>query len=285
MNENSFSLIIRKIVQRGECLHINGVGEFFPEDKGACFSDSGKTLNPPQRVLQFRHIKGGQIDSAGSVLVSEYMSMKRCSEGDAELSVSEFLNAMLRELSENRFFNVPGAGVLRMNSDGDVFFVQDRNADIFPENFGLMPVDMSNLDSVSSDDVSGKEQECSVTAEETVGSVSEEVVSVGAADDNSSADSETIDSECRSRSVPDVEAAVREEDSAELYGYGISAADTEGSRSGKGRGTVIAAVSVIVLAVVAAVLVYVFREDIGPLFRHLMYSEEELEILERAGRL
>lgn len=126
MDINQLSSLVRNLVLDSDEVVVPGLGTFRAEVVPASFSDKGYTVNPPYRKLNF---------------VSEELPEAKPIEEDG---LKECVEALKKELKENRAVEFPGLGKLRLTKGNQLFFVADEDANIFPEGFGLESVSLKN---------------------------------------------------------------------------------------------------------------------------------------------
>ncbi|MBP5172594.1 MAG: hypothetical protein J6037_02690 [Bacteroidales bacterium] len=126
MDIKQLSSLVRSLVLDSDEVVVPGLGTFRAEVVPASFSDKGYTVNPPYRKLNF---------------VAEELPEAKRIEADG---LKECVEALKKELKENRAVEFPGLGKLRLTKGDQLFFVADEDANIFPEGFGLESVSLKN---------------------------------------------------------------------------------------------------------------------------------------------
>ena len=126
MDIKQLSSLVRSLVLDSDEVLVPGLGTFRAEVVPASFSDKGYTVNPPYRKLNF---------------VAEELPDAKPVEADG---LKECVEALKKELKENRSVEFPGLGKLRLTKGDQYFFVVDEDASIYPDGFGLEPVSLKN---------------------------------------------------------------------------------------------------------------------------------------------
>lgn len=127
------------ILERDE-VSLPGLGTFVAEEVEAAFSDKGFTINPPYRHLSFR-----QRVTRDNALTLLYARDNSVSEEEAEVIVNGFIRQLGAVLREKKNVILPGLGRLRATKQNNFFFVQDHDADIYPQGFGLESLSLKSL--------------------------------------------------------------------------------------------------------------------------------------------
>ena len=139
MDIDLLSKMIGEIILDHDELSLPGLGTFVAELVPASFSDKGYTVNPPYRKLSFY-----QRPENDSLLIDFYARSNDLSFENASLIIVRFLDEMKTILKEKKVIVLPGLGRLRATRENNFFFVPDEDLDIYPDGFGLGPVSMKN---------------------------------------------------------------------------------------------------------------------------------------------
>lgn len=124
-------------------LLVPGLGAFTAGLQAATISDNGFTINPPYRKLEFIYGEdlgigeNEQYDYLYSI--KEKMDLEKVRE-----ELAEIISEIKREVEANSLVELPGLGKLRSLGDGHLFFVMDKDAQIYPEGFALSSVSLKN---------------------------------------------------------------------------------------------------------------------------------------------
>lgn len=131
------SKMVKELILDRDRVVLPGLGTFTAEMMPATFSDKGFTINPPYRRLYFR--SRAEDDT---VLAEFYSSSNDVSLEVAERILADFLTELKQILREKKTVIFPGLGRLRATRENNFFFVPDEDLDIYPEGFGLAPISL-----------------------------------------------------------------------------------------------------------------------------------------------
>ncbi len=140
MDSVLFSKILRQMLSSHTRISLPGLGEFFVLQIGASLSDRGFTINPPYKKLAFR-----QSDSGDTLLAEFIARSNRVDLLTAKRVVADYVEHLSRQLQSERSVWFEGLGRLLLSRTGDLFFVQDADARIFPDSDCLEAISMRNL--------------------------------------------------------------------------------------------------------------------------------------------
>lgn len=179
MTIESFTSCLEEFIMEHDRLLVPGLGAFTAGLQAATISDNGFTINPPYRKLEFIYGEdlgigeNEQYDYLYSI--KEKMDLEKVRE-----ELAEIISEIKREVEANSLVELPGLGKLRSLGDGHLFFVMDKDAQIYPEGFALSSVSLKNRVSSIPEVAAAfaerhNEAETSETAETTV--TAEEAVS------------------------------------------------------------------------------------------------------------
>lgn len=172
MTIESFTSCLEEFIMEHDRLLVPGLGAFTAGLQAATISDNGFTINPPYRKLEFIYGEdlgigeNEQYDYLYSI--KEKMDLEKVRE-----ELAEIISEIKREVEVNSLVELPGLGKLRSLGDGHLFFVMDKDAQIYPEGFALSSVSLKNRVSGIPEVVAAvaerhNEAETSETAEEAV---------------------------------------------------------------------------------------------------------------------
>lgn len=143
MTIESFTSCLEEFIMEHDMLLVPGLGAFTAGLQGATISDNGFTINPPYRKLDFIYGEdlgigeNEQYDYLYSI--KEKMDLEKVRE-----ELAEIISEIKREVEANSLVELPGLGKLRSLGDGHLFFVMDKDAQIYPEGFALSSVSLKN---------------------------------------------------------------------------------------------------------------------------------------------
>lgn len=143
MTIESFTSCLEEFIMEHDRLLVPGLGAFTAGLQGATISDNGFTINPPYRKLDFIYGEdlgigeNEQYDFLYSI--KEKMDLEKVRE-----ELAEIISEIKREVEVNSLVELPGLGKLRSLGDGHLFFVMDKDAQVYPEGFALSSVSLKN---------------------------------------------------------------------------------------------------------------------------------------------
>ena len=143
MTIESFTSCLEEFIMEHDRLLVPGLGSFTAGLQAATISDNGFTINPPYRKLEFSYGEdvglgeNEQYDYLYSI--KEKMDLEKVRE-----ELAEIISEIKREVEANSLVELPGLGKLRSLGDGHLFFVMDKDAQIYPEGFALSSVSLKN---------------------------------------------------------------------------------------------------------------------------------------------
>lgn len=143
MTIESFTSCLEEFIMEHDRLLVPGLGAFTAGLQAATISDNGFTINPPYRKLEF--IYGEDLDIGENeqydylYSIKEKMDLEKVRE-----ELAEIISEIKREVEANSLVELPGLGKLRSLGDGHLFFVMDKDAQIYPEGFALSSVSLKN---------------------------------------------------------------------------------------------------------------------------------------------
>lgn len=141
MDIDLLSKMVKELILVNDRVTLPGVGAFVAEMVPASFTDRGYTINPPYRRLVFRQ---GVAQEKDHLLVDMYASANNIDREMAEKLLREFLKGMVEELRKRKMLVFTGLGRLRATRENNFFFICDENLDIFPEGMGLEAVSLKS---------------------------------------------------------------------------------------------------------------------------------------------
>ena len=137
MDVDLLSKMVKELILDNDRVVLPGLGSFVAEIVPSTFSDKGYTINPPYRKLYFR-----AKPDEGNALADFYASSNGVQIDVAERIIADFVSELKSVLFERKTVLFPGLGRLRATKENTVFFVADEDLDIYPEGFALEPVSM-----------------------------------------------------------------------------------------------------------------------------------------------
>lgn len=138
-----FSSLLEEFISNNDTVVVPGLGVFKATVHSASISDKGFTINPPFRKLDFSPEQDALSVQTPS-FITLYAEAAKVSREDIQRELTEIIELINSILEEEAVLELPGLGKLRTLENGKVFFIMDREADIFPEGFGLESVSLKN---------------------------------------------------------------------------------------------------------------------------------------------
>lgn len=143
MTIESFTSCLEEFIMEHDRLLVPGLGSFTAGLQAATISDNGFTINPPYRKLDF--IYGEDLGIGENEQYDYLYSQKeRMDLEKVRKELAEIISEIKREVEANSLVELPGLGKLRSLGDGHLFFVMDKDAQIYPEGFALSSVSLKN---------------------------------------------------------------------------------------------------------------------------------------------
>lgn len=175
-------------------------------------------------------------------------------EGEHEPWQEELSGRIREAFAQHREYEVPGVGIFRQDDEGETLFILDENFDFAPDSFTLEAISL---------EVNEEEPQAEMPqeAEETVGQIPEEV-----------------------QPEPQHEPEIQQElqnaapKAEETVQPAIRQPETQKKQTPKWVIWVVAAVAALVLLIIFAVI---FKENLKPLLENILYTKEELEIIQK----
>lgn len=288
MDIDLLSKMVKELILVNDRVTLPGVGAFVAEMVPASFTDRGYTINPPYRRLVFRQ---GVSQEKDHLLVDMYASANNIDREMAEKLLREFLKGMVEELRKRKMLVFTGLGRLRATRENNFFFICDENLDIFPEGMGLEAVslkshskpkelDFSEVDAV----VNSPAEPSAEPAAESPAEPSAEPPAESAAESSAESPAEPV-AESPAEPAAESSAEPAAEPSAEpRWWLGETEPEEEDEQHASiwKKGWFVAVFSIcclLLLAALAFALFLLLARTQPELIDSLLYTEEELEIL------
>lgn len=143
MTIESFTSCLEEFIMEHDRLLVPGLGSFTAGLQAATISDNGFTINPPYRKLDF--IYGEDLGIGENEQYDFLYSQKEKMDLEkVREELAEIVSEIKREVEANSLVELPWLGKLRSLGDGHLFFVMDKDAQIYPEGFALSSVSLKN---------------------------------------------------------------------------------------------------------------------------------------------
>ena len=288
MDIDLLSKMVKELILVNDRVTLPGVGAFVAEMVPASFTDRGYTINPPYRRLVFRQ---GVSQEKDHLLADMYASANNIDREMAEKLLREFLKGMVEELRKRKMLVFTGLGRLRATRENNFFFICDENLDIFPEGMGLEAVslkshskpkelDFSEVDAVVNSPAESPAEPPAEPAAESPAEPSAEPPAESAAESSAESPTEPV---AESPAEPAAESPA-ESPAEPRWWLGETEPEEEDEQHASiwKKGWFVAVFSIcclLLLAALAFALFLLLARTQPELIDSLLYTEEELEIL------
>lgn len=262
MDIDLLSKMVKELILDNDKVVLPGLGSFVAEVVPSTFSDKGYTINPPYRKLYFR-----SKPDEGMALVDFYAASNNIDSEIAERVIRDFVMELKDVLFARKTVVFPGLGRLRATKENHVFFVADEDLDIYPEGLALEPVSLKTHVETH-EQVQTVMEELKSIVEEKVLPVEEEVISVQ-------------EIEMPVADVIVVEEPVAVEIAEDEPAVEEPAVEQPVRKSGYWRTFIKVFLIILLAAALLLVAFVVFAHCMPDMVDRLLYSPEELEILNR----
>lgn len=129
--------MVKELILDNDRVVLPGLGCFVAEMVPATFSDKGYTINPPYRRLYFR-----AKSDPDEGLVNFYASTNGLEKQVAARILGDFISELKTIIYNKKLVVLPGLGRLRATKENNIFFIADEDLDIYPAGFGLEPISL-----------------------------------------------------------------------------------------------------------------------------------------------
>ncbi|MBQ1754188.1 MAG: hypothetical protein II002_04555 [Bacteroidales bacterium] len=266
-----FAKCIKELIVENDRVDVPYLGSFTAELMPATYSDRQTTIHPPYRKMSFH--KGEVSLAEGRLLLDKVRRELGVNLDQAGVELGWCLSRLNSELEGRKRCPLPGLGMMRANARNEFFFVPDDDLDIWPDGIGFEPIAIKMPKEEMPDQVGHDDQtETIVETPEPVVEDKPELLEAGVGGpggDFAVSDSQAcLDAETQNRVE---EARVKEEDYVQV-GH-----DEPELRLHWGWIVLIVLAVLLVLFIAAS---YLFTEQMSPILDRLLYSKEELELLQ-----
>lgn len=275
---SDLSNLLRQLLSENDEVSLPGMGHFVIVDIPSELINGGKAITPPSRKIVFESSDG----DSDKLLVLAYCRERGISENDAAKELSELLRQFKKELVDNAGAEIPGFGRITFGAGGSFVFESDASFDVAADSYCLetLPLKIMNdqqpveeefvIDSMDIEMADSEENEQPLeTVEKEVAVVSEKLEKLEAYE-------ESVTSE-------EPEESAEQEKPAEIVEQPVRETLVTEPEKQKCRWILWVAAFVGIL-IILVILVFLFKEELMPLLEKLLYSKEELEILQKVGR-
>ena len=275
---SDLSNLLRQLLSENDEVSLPGMGHFVIVDIPSELINGGKAITPPSRKIVFESSDG----DSDKLLVLAYCRERGISENDAAKELSELLRQFKKELVDNAGAEIPGFGRITFGAGGSFVFESDASFDVAADSYCLetLPLKIMNdqqpveeefvIDSMDIEMADPEENEQPLETE------AKEVAVVSEKLEKPEAYEESVTSE-------ESEESAEQEKPAEIVEQPIQETPVAEPEKRKCRWLLWVAAFVGIL-IILVILVFLFKEELMPLLEKLLYSKEELEILQKVGR-
>ena len=276
MDIDLLSKMVKELILVNDRVTLPGVGAFVAEMVPASFTDRGYTINLPYRRLVFRQ---GVSQEKDHLLADMYASANNIDREMAEKLLREFLKGMVEELRKRKMLVFTGLGRLRATRENNFFFICDENLEIFPEGMGLEAVSLKSHSKPKELDFSEVDAVVNSPAEPSAESAAESPAEPSAEPSAEPPAESPAEPAAESPAEPSAESPAEPR-----WWLGETEPEEEDEQHGSiwNKGWFVAVFSICCLLLLAALAfaLFLLLAKIQPeLIDSLLYTEEELEIL------
>lgn len=247
--------MIKELILDKDRVVLPGLGCFVAEMVPSTFSDKGYTINPPYRKLSFR-----SKPDTGDELIDFYVEANGLDRDVACRILGDFIRELRQVIFTKKVVILPGLGRLRATKENHLFFIPEEGLDIYPAGIGLEPISLKTH-------VETQQEVASAVA--GLKSIMEEVVVAGLQEDKVEEVVETAE-----EVVVEAESSEPVEEVVE-----VETETVEKPKKSAGKKVMTTMIVLVVLAVVLLGAFVVVARMMPGVFDTLLYTPEELEIL------
>lgn len=262
MNLLEFSDLLKQLLCENEVVNLPGMGRLVIENIPSRLVNEGKTITPPSVQIIFESV----YDESDKALFDACGKSGLCAKGDVVNEVAELLRQLKKTLIDTGRVELTGLGVIRFGGSGNFIFETNESFDAAAYSYGLEPLSLKI------------KAESEIAAGETVKTDVQADIQAVVQEDDLQADA-----------LEDAQKDLQADSQKESRGTEQTGPEqptlpkaAEKRKTGKIVFAICIALGVIILAII---LLAIFKEQLMPLLQKLLYSKEELNILERAGEL
>lgn len=268
MNIQELTSILCDMLRSGYKGILPGIGTFTLEDVPSEYSEDGNSISAPSKKVVF--------------------STKGAGEATDESK------AVLDELNEKGVFELPGFGLLKKikgegKSTDKITFELSKGFVADPDAFGLEDIHLDEKGRIKSNEEVEAEQQAKAEAEQKAKAEAE-------AEQKAKAQ---VEAEAKAKAEAEQQAKAQAEAKAKAEAKAEAEAKAKAARIAEEKKKAQSAkkpeakaplspaakallwiLAIIVILVVLAVVIYLFRESLAPYLKYLLYSKEELEVID-----
>lgn len=141
MDLETLSRLLRELLLVNDRVSLPGMGGFIAELAPSVFSDRATVIHPPYRRILFRT---SEVWNDG-MLEALYAEENGLELEKARKEIEAFVKEFRAKLNLEKSVQIPGFGTMRATDQRDYFFVADKDLFIYPDGYGLEPVNIRPL--------------------------------------------------------------------------------------------------------------------------------------------
>ncbi|MEN6619464.1 MAG: hypothetical protein ABFC28_08250 [Rikenellaceae bacterium] len=141
MDLSTLSRLLRELLLTHDRVSLPGMGSFIAELAPSVFSDRALVIHPPFRRVLFRTSEVWNDELLENLYATEQDTDLNTAKEKIQLFIREFIN----ELNIKKNIIIPGFGTMKATDQKDYFFVADKGLFIYPEAYGLEPINIKLL--------------------------------------------------------------------------------------------------------------------------------------------
>lgn len=234
------------------------------EDVPASISEGGLVVTPPSKRLYFDNYNL----SSNDILLNEYAAVREISRMAAKKALYADIDEIRQEAESEGSFELEGFGMFVFDKDKGYTIETSPDFMISRETFGLSTIDLREEEKKEAERRAGEERaeqeriEAEKKAEQERIEAERKAEQEKAEQERVEAEKERIEAERRA-----------EEERAEKK---LIAEQNHPSRSSKWLWALLTFVGILIIC---CLLIYIFKEDLRPYLERILYTKEELDIL------
>jgi len=141
MDLQTLSKLLIDLITVHDRVSLPGLGGFITELAPSVFSDKAMVIHPPFRRVLFRTNESWNDE----LLENLYADEADLTVEDSKKEIGAFMRELKLELNSKKSIVFPGFGTMRSTDQHDYFFVADKDLSIFPDAYGLEPLNIKIL--------------------------------------------------------------------------------------------------------------------------------------------
>lgn len=261
MNLAVISVLLQELLLENERITLPGVGTFSLEEVPASFLEESNIMLPPTKKIVFDNLQ----NKNDGLLENAYARKTGLILEDSKRDLL-FLSKKVKEaIANNLKVVIPGFGTL-FNNNGEISFDKDKDLDVSPDSFGLEAITVEPIEVPV-------EVKPETKVEEKDGGVDFDLTQ--------------FDIKPVEQSIEEAAEAAEEEPVEFVPEPEAEPAVEKIEKKGDGQAsTIVMKILVAAVVIMLIILLFViFKEQIAQLLKHVLYSKEELELMEKWATL